>query len=177
MNESCIKVKISSKLTRILFNVYSNQARMISSKQKYSIFLHTYCDADHARDLTDMRSVTSTSHLFNGTIVNWCFKKQTKTSLISSNTLIRATYTCVVDQNSIFVFRSIGYPIGAQSKLYEYNQATINQVLANRITPQTQHIDVLINSINEYHLEQTFATVDTRSTMKLNDLNSKPHGG
>ena len=43
--------------------------------QEYYIFLYIYCDADHARDIYDRISITSTSHLFNVTIIDWCTKK------------------------------------------------------------------------------------------------------
>ena len=78
------------------------QSRLCRNYQKkeYSNFLHTYCDADHARDLSDRLSVTSTGHLFNGTIIGWCNKKQSETS-------------GVLDQNWLRKFlRLIGYPIG-----------------------------------------------------------------
>ena len=109
----------------------------INQTQQYSNFLHKYFDADNARDLTDIILVTYTSHLFNGTIVNRCSNKQTKTLRISSNAEERSMYTDVVDKNWIIMFcRSIGYPIGDVSKLYEDNQATTKQVLDNKITPQ-----------------------------------------
>ena len=47
----------------------------INKKQEYSNFLHTYCDEDHARYLSDRLSVTSTAHLFNGTSIEWCVNK------------------------------------------------------------------------------------------------------
>ena len=40
-----------------------------SKKEEYSNFLHTYCDADNSIYMSDRRSVTSTFHLFNGTII------------------------------------------------------------------------------------------------------------
>ena len=69
----------------------------INQIQQYSSFLHAYCDANHARDLTDSLSVTSNYHLFNGTIATSCFKKQTKNMWISSKVETRAMYTGVVD--------------------------------------------------------------------------------
>ena len=91
----------------------------ISKTKEYSKFLHKYCDSDHARDISDRRSVTSTVHLFNGTIIDWCSKKQSETLRISSNTETRAMYTVLLDQHWIRAFfRSIGYPIGNPSELY-----------------------------------------------------------
>ena len=58
-------------------------------------------------------------------------------------------YKGVLDQNWIRdFFRSIGYPIGPPSKVYEDNQATIKIVLAHIITPQCILLDVLITDIH-----------------------------
>ena len=109
----------------------------INQTQKYSNFLHTYFDADHTRNITDRQSVTSTTHIFNSTIVNCCSKKQTKTSWNSSNSETIEMYTGVLDQNWILILcRFISYTIGVPSKLYGDNQDTIKCVLSNIITPQ-----------------------------------------
>ena len=49
--------------------------------------------------------------------------------------------------------------------------------MADRITPQSRPIDVLITDIHELHLRKIFEMVDTRSNMQLADLNFKPHIG
>ena len=41
----------------------------INKNQKYSNFLHTYFDSDHALDLYEKCSVTSEYHLFNDTVI------------------------------------------------------------------------------------------------------------
>ena len=57
-------------------------------------------------------------------------------------------YTGMLDQNWIrYLFTSISYPIGPPSKLYEYNQAKINRLMADIITPQARPLDVLITAI------------------------------
>ena len=145
---------------------------------KYHNFLHTYCDAYHARYIDYIRSVTSTVHIFNGTIVYWCDKKQSETSKIMSNTETRSISTGVLDQSCIRdFFISIGCPIGPPSKLYEDNQAKIKRVLSDIIKTQSRPLGVLITALRELHLIKTFDMVDTRSNMQLSDLKSKPHGG
>ena len=57
----------------------------INKNQEYSNFLHTYCDANNAKDLSDRCSFPSQVHLFNGTLIDWCNNKQYETSRISSN--------------------------------------------------------------------------------------------
>ena len=64
--------------------------------KEYSNFLHTYCDAYHARDIADRRSVGSTVYLFNGTLIYWCAKKNSQTSRRISNAETRAMYTRVL---------------------------------------------------------------------------------
>ena len=120
----------------------------ISKNREYSNILHAKCDADHAIYFSDRRSVTSTFHIFNGTNIDWCDKKQYGTSRNSSNAETIAMYTGVLDQTWIrYLFRSISYPIVPPSKIYEYNQAKINRLLADIITPQARPLDVLITSI------------------------------
>ena len=71
----------------------------IDKNQEYSNFLHTYCDADHSRDISDRPSVTSTFYIFNGNLIYWCANKQFETSGSSSNADTRSMYTGVLDQN------------------------------------------------------------------------------
>ena len=47
----------------------------IIKNKEYSKFLHTYCDADHSKYISDKLSVTSTVHISKGTIIDWCAKK------------------------------------------------------------------------------------------------------
>ena len=71
-------------------------------------------------------------------------------------------HTGVLYQNWIRSFyRSISYPIGTPSKLYEYNQATTKRVLAYIITPQAIPIDVLITALHKICLFKKFEIVDT----------------
>ena len=85
----------------------------ISKNKEYSNFLHIYCDEYFARDNSDIRSVTSIVHIFNGTIIDWFSKEHPETSTRSSNAETRAMYIGVLYQNWIRdFFRSIGYPIG-----------------------------------------------------------------
>ena len=81
--------------------------------------VHTYCEKDHARDIPYRYSITSTDHLFNGTVINWCGKNQSKTSRSSYNTESISMYTGVLDKNWTICFHiSTSYPIVPPSKLY-----------------------------------------------------------
>ena len=47
---------------------------------------------------------------------------------------------------------SIGYPIGALWKLYEYNQEVIKILFSDMITPQDSPLDVLTNALHSIYL-------------------------
>ena len=73
-------------------------------------------------------------------------------------------------------FRSIGYPIGTPSNIYEENQATFKKIpgVHNHSPSQTSK---LTNHLYPQNPSQNiFDMVDTRSNMQLSDLNYKPHG-
>ena len=78
---------------------FNTSSADINQTQEYSNFLHTYCDVDHAGYLRDRLSVNSTSHLFNGTIIDWCANNQSVTSQDSSKEETREMYTGVLYQN------------------------------------------------------------------------------
>ena len=50
---------------------FKSGSAYIKQNQEYSNFLHTYCESDHARYISDRCYVTSTVNLFNGTIIDW----------------------------------------------------------------------------------------------------------
>ena len=60
--------------------------------------------------------------------------------------------------------------------MYEDNQATIKRVLADRTTPQSRQLEILITALHELHLIKTFEMIYRRYNMQLAGLNSKPHG-
>ena len=148
----------------------------INKNQEQSNFLHTYCDADHARYIYRRLSVTSTVYLFNETLIYWFSNKQSETSRRSSNSETIEMYKGVLDKNWIInFFRPIGYPIVPQSKIQEDNQATIRRLLEDIITPQARPLNVLITAFHELHLRKIFEIAETRSNMQISDLNSKPN--
>ena len=73
----------------------------INKNQEYSNFPHTYWYADHSRNLADRHSDTSTFHIFDGNLIEWCSKKKSETSRSSSNAKTRAIHTGVFYQNFI----------------------------------------------------------------------------
>ena len=150
----------------------------IRKNKEYYNFLHIYCNTDYSRYISDRRLVTSTFHLLNGTLIDWFSKKQYEIPKISSNTETRTMYKGVLDQNWIIdFFRSIGYPIGPPSNIYEDNQATIKRAPEDIIATQAIPLDVLITALHKLHLIKTVDMVDTKSNMELADLNYNLHDG
>ena len=127
----------------------------INKNKEYTNLLHTYCDADHAINISDRCSVILTVHLFNGTLIDCCSKKQSENSIVSSNAETRAIHTGVLDSNWVRnFFKPIGSSIGTPSKLYEDNQATIKRFLAHQIKPQARPPEILITALHELCLRK-----------------------
>ena len=144
----------------------------------YISFIDNYNDGDLARDLRDRRSVTSTVHLFNGVIVDWQSKKQRDSTANTSGSETRSLYHGMQRSNIIRnLCTTIGYGIGEPTATYKDNKATIQSVLADRITPAARSIDVLITSLHDHHSCGRFALQYCRSDMQHADTNSKPLGG
>ena len=89
----------------------------IKQTQGHSIFAHILFDEDDSKDIYGRKYFTSKYHLFNGTIIYWCSKKQSDNSRRTSYEK-KTMYTGVLYQNWIGNFcRTIGYPIVSLSKL------------------------------------------------------------
>ena len=110
--------------------------------------------------------------------ISWKCKKQIETALHSNGAEIRALQTGVKETISLrHLLTNLGLSIPKPTVTYEDNQATIRQVLANRLTPQVRHLDVLITWLNEQHLKGIFTPHYTKTTHMLADFNTKPTGG
>ena len=134
-------------------------------------------DADNARDLANRRSVNSILHLYNGTAQNWINRKQSVVMRHSTSSELRCFY-CGVEY-SVYLRQfasSIGYPIGSPILTYEDNQATIACVLANRVSNNLRHVDVMIRALHEWYIAKHFVPGYTNTNNQLADLNTKPHG-
>ena len=60
---------------------------------------------------------------------------------------------------------------------HEDNQATISQVMQDRLTPNVRHLGVLITWLHEHYNKGTFIPTYTKSTKMMADINTKPTGG
>ena len=76
--------------------------------------------------------------------------------------------------NNFYLY--IGYPIGDIYQLYEGNKSNTNILLADCITSEAYHIDVIIYAIYKHHVQNTFDVIDKDTHPKFSDCNSKSHG-
>jgi len=146
--------------------------------QQTNTTLTNHNDADLARDIQDRRSVTCTIHTINTVAVSWKCKKQTQTALHSNGAEIRALQSGVKTTLHIRQFMAtIGHPITHPTPTYEDNQATIHQVLQDRLTPQVRHLDVLITWLHEQYIRGSYNLAYEQSKLMTADVGTKPQPG
>ena len=68
-------------------------------------------------------------------------------------------------------------PQSGPTPIFEDNQATIAQVLNDRLTPRVRHIDVLVAFVNDQFSRERLTPIYCKSENNKADKNSKPHGG
>ena len=135
-------------------------------------------DSDLARDLVDRRSVASIIHEFNNTAFAWKCNKHTETSTGSNGAETRTLFQCTKDTKRYRRFlESIVRPLDHPTPTHEDNEATITQVIKDRLTPEVKHLDVMICWLNEQYRNRTFQPIPTSTKNMRADLNTKPHGG
>ena len=73
--------------------------------------------------------------------------------------------------------QSLNAPQPGPTPIFEDNQATIAQVLNDRLTPRVRHNDVLVDFINDQFSRERLTPIYFASEKNKADKNSKPHGG
>jgi hypothetical protein len=132
-------------------------------------------DADHARDIRDCRSTTSTIHPFNGVAVLWLCKKQSVSTLHSTGSKIIALSTGAKGTiNGLAFFSGLGYPIAGATDTMEDNQATIKYILSSRIHSNTHHLATRISWLHEIFACGVIKPHYTKTSLQLSDVNTKP---
>ena len=141
--------------------------------------LNGHCDADQSRDLQDRRSMSSALWtLYGDVLVAWFLKKQTSTALHSNHSELETLLLCV--KKTLYIRRilyCLGYPQLDPTDIYEDNQATIAEVINDRLTPQVRHLDVKITWLHEQFIRSVFKLIYVHTSLQKADMNTKPHGG
>jgi hypothetical protein len=131
-------------------------------------------DADHARDIRDRRSTTSTIHLLNGVAGLWICKKQSVSTLHSTGSEIIALATGAKGTINGRAFLSgLGYPIAGATDTMEDNQGTINCILSSRIHSNTRHLATRISWLHEMFACRVIKPHYTKMFLQLSDVNTK----
>jgi hypothetical protein len=132
-------------------------------------------DADHACDIRDRRSTTSTIHLINRVAVSWLCKKQSVLTLHSTGSEIIALATGAKGTiNGRAFFSGLGYPIAGATDTMEDNQATTKCILSSRIHSNTRHLVTRISWLHEMFACGVIKPNYAKTSLQLSDVNTKP---
>jgi hypothetical protein len=117
-------------------------------------------DADHARDIRDHRSITSSID------VAWKYKKQAVTTLHSAGSETTSLTSGVKKTNHLHDFlASLGYTIGAPTPTFEDNQGTIKAIRASRIHDNTRHLEMKLSWLNKQYTVGIIKLFYTKTTL------------
>ena len=72
---------------------------------------------------------------------------------------------------------SIGRSHPNPTPIFEDNNATIAQVLRDRLIPRTKHLDIIVTWLHEQYSRLRIDLIKATSNNQKADYNSKPHGG
>jgi hypothetical protein len=142
---------------------------------EYGTVLVSTTDADYARDIRELHSITSHIHLLNGLILAWKCKKQSISTLHSTGSEITSLASGVKKTNHLRDFMaSTGYPIGSATPTLKNIQGEIRAIKASRIHDSTRHLATKISWLNEQYVSGIIKLMYTKMTLQLADLNTKP---
>ena len=74
-------------------------------------------------------------------------------------------------------FESLGMPIKHSTPVYEDNNATIQQIQADKSTPKIKHMDIMMSWLHQEHALETYVAVYCNTHQNKADLNTKSLGG
>ena len=72
---------------------------------------------------------------------------------------------------------SAGRPSTHPTPIYEDNDATIAQILKDRLTPRIKHLDIPMTILHEDHRRGVYVAAYCPTDLNISDVNIKPHGG
>jgi hypothetical protein len=119
---------------------------------EYGTSIINSADADHARDIRERRSVSSSLHLLNGVLIEWKCKTQSTSALHSTCPEIISLSEGVKTTGHIHDFgSSVGYPFREGTTTLEDNQGTIKTAESSRLHTNTRHLTTRISWLNEQY--------------------------
>ena len=108
----------------------------------------------------------------------WKIAKQSGTAHHTNGSEIRAFFTGV-KRTIVFrrFFESLGKIIKGPTISYEDNNAAIQQMHADKLTPRIKHLDIMMTWLHEQHTYQNYVAVYCNTSLNKADMNTKAHGG
>jgi hypothetical protein len=144
----------------------------------YGDELATFSDADHARCLHTRRSTSAYFILYNGVIISWSCKKQLRTALHSTGSVLTALWRGAYKTRLLRDFlQSIGIHLSSPSPTFEDNQGTIKLIRSHRLTDTVRHYAVKIAWLNEQFEHNHLKPSYTKTNLMLCDCITKPSNG
>ena len=99
-------------------------------------------------------------------------------ALHSNNSELVSLLVCVKRTIEIRrLLHCLGFPQLQPTTISEDNQATIAEVLNDRLTSQVRHLDTIISWLHENFVKHIFHPEYTNTKLQSADINTKPHGG
>ena len=68
-------------------------------------------------------------------------------------------------------------PIKGPTPSYEDNNAAIQQIQADKLTPRVKHLDIMMSWLHEEHAIGTYVAIYCNTLLNKSDMNTKAHGG
>ena len=141
--------------------------------------LQAWPDAGFTRDIVaSQRSTSSSIHTWGKVaFASQCVKQPepaASTNDAEVISLFQATRRTLAYRS---ILGSLDTPQNQPTPTHEDNEATIAQVLNDRLTPRVKHIDVIISWLNNQFGRERMAPVACPSELEKGDMNTKPHGG
>jgi hypothetical protein len=145
---------------------------------EYGTALINSADADHAWDIRDRHSISSSLHLLNRAAIAWKCKKQATMTLQYTGSDIVSLAEGVKKTGHIRDFlSSIGYPVGEPTPTLENNQGTITFIKASLLQENNYHLATHISWLNEQYTMGIIKLLYTKTILQLLDCNTKPLWG
>ena len=139
-----------------------------------------FSDSSFANILPQRRSMQSNCSLFNGTITSWSTNIQTTIAADPTDAELRSLYSTIkkiISFSHFLTSSSFTDAISSPIQLYADNNASINIIQQNKISPRSRHLDIPVTFSYE-HLQKKYFLLDHINT-KLNaaDMSTKPTSG
>ena len=104
--------------------------------------------------------------------------KQAGVVLHTNGSEIRAFFTRV-KQTKVFkkFFESLGRTTKGPTPSYNYNNAAIQQIQADKLTLRTKSLGIMMSWLHEHHTHEKYVEMYYRIDLNKTNMNRKSHGG